>query len=220
MAPLVVLCSLAALVSPWVGAALVAALAVPVVGNLSSGLAWALGLGLAAWLLLAVGAGRRALLPVLAPPLTALLAWPAYLALAGRCRSAPARALAGAAGAAAVALWAAGASAAADLHGVADARTAAATALHGAGAPLAGQAAVWAAAAVAWPWIWRAPRRFRPLALAGWLAFACLGQGLVPALLGRASEPAWATISAVWIVGIVAFLTADLRRPGPAEPGA
>jgi len=56
---------------------------------------------------LSVGAGRRALLPALAPAALALLAFPAYLLAAGRLRSAPGRFIAGAAGPLAIALWAA-----------------------------------------------------------------------------------------------------------------
>ena len=66
--------------------------AVPVLGNLSSGLAWTLGLLGAVWLVACAGAGRRALLPALAPVAAATLAWPAYLVVAGRTRGAPGRA--------------------------------------------------------------------------------------------------------------------------------
>ena len=55
---LVAFAALAGLLAPWTAAALVVAAAVPMLGNLSSGLAWTLGLLGAAWLVTCAGAGR------------------------------------------------------------------------------------------------------------------------------------------------------------------
>ena len=79
--------------------------------------------------------------------------FPLYLIAAGRLRSAPGRALAGAAGPVAIALWAAHASAAA-YTGTDDVAAVLRALEHGAGAPLVAQAVAWGAVAMAWPLAW------------------------------------------------------------------
>ena len=96
--PLALACGGLALVAPWSAAALVLAVCVPGLGNLSSALAWTFALLGVLWLGLSAGSGRRALLPALAPAALLLLAFPAFLIAAGRLRSAPGRFLAGASG--------------------------------------------------------------------------------------------------------------------------
>ena len=74
--PIALACGGLALVAPWSAAALVIAVCVPGLGNVSSALAWAFALLGALWLVLSIGSGRRALLPALAPAALALLALP------------------------------------------------------------------------------------------------------------------------------------------------
>ena len=96
-----------ALASPWLACAFTLAVCVPALGNVSAGLAWCVAIGGIVWLAACVRAGRRALLPAAAPLLAALGLWPLYVVAAGTMRSLPGRALAGAAGPIAIALWAA-----------------------------------------------------------------------------------------------------------------
>jgi hypothetical protein len=218
IAPIAGICALVAFASPWLAAALALAAFVPAAGNLSAGLAWAVAIMGAVWLLACVGAGRRALLPALAPPLAAVLAWPAYLALAGRRASLCGRLLAGAAGPVAIALWHAGPAAAEDLRGSGSTIAAGRALLHGAQGAVALQALGWALAAAAWPLVWRAPGARRPLLLAAWLSLALVAQGLAPGLAGGLGQPVWAPVLAVWIAGIVVWLAVDLT--GGAASGA
>jgi hypothetical protein len=188
-----------------------------VLGNLSSGLAWTLGVLGAVWLVACAGAGRRALLPALAPLAAATLAWPAYLVVAGRARGHLARALTGAAGAVTAALWHAGPAAAVPLTGSDDVSEVARHLASAGGAPLAAQVAVWSAAALAWPLVLRLGPRFRGTALALWLGLLMAGQALLPALAGRPVEPVYASVAAPWLLGIVIFLATDLRSQARQE---
>ncbi len=151
--PIAILCGGLAIVAPWSAAVLVLAVCVPALGNLSSALAWAFALVGALWLSASAGSGRRALLPLLAPAALALLVFPVYLIAAGRLRSVPGRALAGAAGPVAIALWAAHTSAS-TYTGTDDVAAVLRALVHGAGAPLVGQALAWGAVAMAWPLAW------------------------------------------------------------------
>jgi eukaryotic-like serine/threonine-protein kinase len=214
---LVAFAALLGLLAPWPAAALVVAAALPVLGNLSSGLAWSVGLLAAVWLVACAGAGRRALLPALAPLAAATLAWPAYLVAAGRTRGHLARALTGAAGALVAALWHAGPTAAVPLTGAADTTAVARHLASAGGAPLLAQMLVWAAAAVAWPLVLRVRPRFRAVALALWLGLLMAGQALLPALAGRPVEPLYASVAAPWLLGIVIFLATDLRGQARQE---
>jgi hypothetical protein len=191
---------------PWAGAALGLAAIIPAMGNVSAGLAWTVSAAGAAWLVTCAGAGRRALLPVLAPVLAALLAWPAYLMLAGRLRAPAARALAGAAGALAVALWQAGPSDAHMLNGVGDAARVADALRHGLDGPVLVLALAWGCAAALWPLAWNPPRGSRALAVSAWLSAVCLAQALGPALAGGSAGAPWAILGAIWMAGIVLLL--------------
>jgi hypothetical protein len=216
--PAMVACAaLAGLLVPWAGAALVVVAAVPMLGNLSSGLAWTLGLLGAVWLVSCIGGGRRALIPALAPVAAAALAWPVYLVVAGRTRGHLARALTAAAGAVTVALWHAGPHAAQPLAESDDVSGVARHLATAGGAPLAAQVAVWVAAAVSWPLVLRLGPRFRGLALALWLGLLMAGQALLPALAGRPVEPLYASVAAPWLLGIVIFLATDLRSQARQE---
>ncbi|MEO9176937.1 MAG: serine/threonine-protein kinase, partial [Gaiellales bacterium] len=194
--PLALACGGVALVAPWFAAVLVLALCVPALGNLSAALAWVGALLGGLWLLLSAGSGRRALLPVLAPAALGLLAFPVYLIAAGRLRSAPGRALAGAAGPLAIALWAAHGSAV-GFAGTADASVVGRALVAGTGAPLVGQALGWGVVAMAWPLAWSGWRVGRTLSLSIWLGLALAAQAVLPAALGAAQEPTLQSLAAV-----------------------
>ena len=195
--PLAIACALLAAVAPWCGAALVIGLCIPALGDVSAGLAWSLGGALALWLIASVRSGRRALWPVAAPVLHAVSLWPLYPIAAGSLRTPVGRALAGAAGPFALALWQAGPAAAATLTGVGDA-AAVADALARGAALVAPQAMLWSVAAVSWPLVVGARRR--PLAIAGWLGGLLAGEAVT-----SRSFAAGPAIGAIWLVAILAF---------------
>ncbi len=208
--PLAIACGALALVAPWSAAALAVAVCVPALGNLSSALAWSGASIGVAWLALSAGSGRRALLPALAPAALALLAFPVYLIAAGRMRSAPGRALAGAAGPIAIALWAAHGGATA-FAGTSDASIVEHALVAGAGAPLYGQAIGWGLVAMAWPLAWSGWRVGRGPALAIWLALAVVAQAVVPAALGAAAESPLRSVAAVAAAAILLALSVPAR---------
>ena len=197
------------------------ALCVPALGDVSAGLAWCAALGGCLWLAACVRAGRRALLPAAAPLLAALFLWPLYVLAAGCLRSVLGRALAGAAGPFAIALWAA-VPLAGGLGGSADAGAVGKSLLAGAGAPLLVQSAAWALAAAVLPYVLASARRG---ALVGvWLAGLLAGQAALPALAGAAPEPAVRSAVAIWAVAILLALgvrapddDAPAGKPVPAE---
>ena len=186
--PIALVCGGLAIVAPWSASALVLAVCIPGLGNLSSALAWACALLGVVWLGLSAGSGRRALLPILAPVALLLLAFPAFLIAAGRLRSAPGRFLAGASGPLAIALWAAHTSAGA-YAGTGDASAVARQLVHAPGPPLVAQSLAWGAVAMAWPLAWSGWRIGRAAALAVWFALALAAQAVIPAALGVAPEP-------------------------------
>ena len=208
--PLALACGGLAIVAPWSAALLVLAVCVPALGNLSSALAWAFALLGALWLSVSAGSGRRALLPALAPAALVLFAFPLYLIAAGRLRSAPGRALAGAAGPVAIALWAAHASAA-TYTGTDDVAAVLRALEHGAGAPLVAQAVAWGAVAMAWPLAWSGWRVGRAAALTIWLCLALAAQAIVPAALGAAPEAALRSAGAVAAAAILLALSVPAR---------
>jgi Protein kinase domain len=208
--PIALACGGIAIVAPWFAAVLVLAVCIPALGNLSSALAWVGALIGASWLVLSAGSGRRALLPALAPAALGLLAFPVYLIAAGRLRSAPGRALAGAAGPLAVALWAAHGSAT-GFAGTADASIVGRAIVAGGGAPLYGQALGWGLVAMLWPLAWAGWRVGRPLALTIWLALAVAAQAVVPAALGGAQESALRSVGAVSAAAILLALSVPAR---------
>jgi hypothetical protein len=183
---------------PLLAAAAVIALALQLIGNHALGLVAPAALLGVVWLLLLARDGRRALLPVLAPPLALAFLWPVYPLLAGTSSRPLARAALGAAGPIAIAVvcgttgWAdplgqgvgfagfAAASATMDDPIRATALTAAAI-----GPVAAVQAVVWAILALTAPALWAA--RGRPLAIAagGWLVAGTLGTLLAPLALGQ-----------------------------------
>ncbi|MDX6539384.1 MAG: eukaryotic-like serine/threonine-protein kinase [Gaiellales bacterium] len=210
-----------ALASPWLAGVFALAVCVPALGDVSSGLAWCAALAGAAWLLACVRAGRRALLPTVAPLLAAVLLWPLYVLAAGTLRTAPGRALAGAAGPCAIALWTA-VPLASGFAGSADAGFVGRSVLHGVGAPLLLQSAAWSLAAVALPHVLRASRR--GLFLSVWLAALLVGQAVLPALAGAAPEQPGRSVVAIWAVAILLALgvqapedDAPAGQPVPAE---
>ncbi len=202
-----------ALASPWLAAAFALAVCVPAVGDVSAGLAQCTALAGGLWLLACVRAGRRALLPAVAPVLAAILLWPLYVLAAGRLRTAVGRALAGAAGPFAIALWAA-VPLASGLAGSADAGAIARSAAGGIGAPLLLQSAAWALAAATLPYALGAARR--GLAMGGWLAGLLAGQVLLPALAGGAPESPGRSVVAIWAVAIL--LALGVRAPDDDAP--
>ena len=208
--PIAILCGGLALFAPWSAALLVVAVCVPALGNLSSALAWAFALAGVLWLSVSAGSGRRALLPALAPAALALFAFPLYLIVAGRLRTAPGRALAGAAGPLAIALWAAHANAA-TYTGTDDVAAVLRALEHGAGAPLLGQALAWGAVAMAWPLAWSGWRVGRAASLTIWLCLALAAQALVPAALGAAPEAALRSAGAVAAAAILLALSVPAR---------
>jgi Protein kinase domain len=208
--PIALACGGLALVAPWSAAALVLAVCVPGLGNLSSALAWACALLGVLWLVLSAGSGRRALLPLLAPAALLLLAYPAFLIAAGRLRSAPGRFLAGASGPLAIALWAAHSSAG-SYAGTGDASAVARQLVHAPGPPLVGQTLAWGAVAMAWPLAWSGWRIGRAAALAVWFALALAAQAVIPAVLGGMAEPALRSIAAVAAVAILTGLSVPAR---------
>jgi hypothetical protein len=208
--PLALACGGLALVAPWSAAALVLAVCVPGLGNLSSALAWTFALLGVLWLGLSAGSGRRALLPALAPAALLVLAFPAFLIAAGRLRSAPGRFLAGACGPLACALWAAHASAS-SFAGTGDAAAVARHLVHATGAPLIGQSLAFGAVAMAWPLAWSGWRIGRAAALSVWFALALAAQAVIPALLGNAAEPAMRSFAAVAAVAILTGLSVPAR---------
>jgi hypothetical protein len=208
--PIALACGALAVVAPWSAAALVLAVCVPALGNLSASLAWAVAILGVVWLVVSAGSGRRALLPLLAPAALALLAFPAYLLAAGRLRSAPGRALAGASGPLAIALWAAHGDAA-SYAGTTDASIVTRSILNGLDAPLLGQAVAWGLVAMAWPAAWSGWRIGRPATLTIWLSLALAAQTIVPAALGVAPESAMRGVVAVTAAGILLALSVPAR---------
>ncbi|MDX6567828.1 MAG: eukaryotic-like serine/threonine-protein kinase [Gaiellales bacterium] len=208
--PIALVCGGLALVAPWSAAALVLAVCVPGLGNLSSALAWTFALLGVLWLGLSAGSGRRALLPALAPAALTALVFPAFLIAAGRLRSAPGRFLAGASGPLAVALWAAHASAT-SFAGTSDAAAVARQLVHATGAPLIGQSLSFGAVAMAWPLAWSGWRIGRAAALAVWFVLALAAQAVIPAALGHAIEPTLRSVAAVAAVAILTGLSVPAR---------
>ncbi|HEY1479939.1 MAG TPA: serine/threonine-protein kinase, partial [Gaiellales bacterium] len=208
--PIALACGGLAVASPWFAALLVIAVCVPALGNLSSALAWAGAIVGGVWLAVSAGSGRRALLPAFAPAALALLAFPLYLIAAGRLRSAPGRALAGAAGPLVIALWAAHGSAQA-FAGTADAAAVGRSLSNGLGAPLAAQSLGWGIVAMAWPLAWSGWRVGRGVALAIWLGLALAAQALIPAALGAPQESALRSVAAVAAAAILMALSVPAR---------
>jgi serine/threonine-protein kinase len=213
--------ALLALASPWLAAAFALAVCVPALGDVSAGLAWCAALAGGLWLVACVRAGRRALLPAAAPLLAAVVLWPLYLLAAGTLRSVLGRALAGAAGPFAIALWAA-VPLAGGLSGSADAGGVLRQLLAGAGLPLLVQSASWALAAAVLPYVLASARRGALVAV--WLAGLLAGQAVAPALAGGAPEPAVRSAVAIWAVAILLALgvrapddDAPAGKPVPAE---
>ena len=219
--PLAFAGAMLALVSPWLACAFALAVCVPALGNVSAGLAWCMAIGGLVWLAACVRAGRRALLPAAAPLLAALFLWPLYVVAAGTLRTLPGRALAGAAGPIAIALWAA-VPLAGELAGSGDAGVVGRSLIAGAGAPLLLQSAAWALAAAVLPYILASARR--GILLGVWLTALLAGQVALPALAGAAPEPAGRSVVAIWAVGILLALgvrapddDAPAGKPVPAE---
>jgi eukaryotic-like serine/threonine-protein kinase len=208
--PMALTCGALALAAPWSAAALVLAVCIPGLGNLSSAVAWACALFGVLWLGSSVGSGRRALLPAFAPAALDALAFPAYLTADGRLRSAPGRFLAGAAGPLAIALWAAHGGAE-TYAGTGDAALVVRELIHGAGAPLLGQSIGWGAVAMAWPLAWSGWRIGRAAALCVWLGLALAAQAVIPAALGAAPEPSLRSLAAVSAAAILIGLSVPAR---------
>ena len=174
------------------------------------------------WLVACVRAGRRALLPAAAPLLAALFLWPLYVLAAGSLRSVLGRALAGAAGPFAIALWAA-VPLAGGLCGQRRCRRRRRAACSaGVGAPLLVQSAAWALAAAVLPYVLASARR--GALIGAWLAGLLAGQAALPALAGAAPEPAVRSVVAIWAVAILLALgvrapddDAPAGKPVPAE---
>jgi hypothetical protein len=131
------------------------------------------------------------------------------------------RALAGAAGPFAIALWAA-VPLAGGLAGSGDAAAVGHGLLRGMGAPLLLQSAAWAIAAAVLPHAMRAMRR--GLFMGIWLAGMLAGQAALPALAGAAPEPPGRSVIAIWAVAILLALgvrapddDAPAGKPVPAE---
>ncbi|HET6174860.1 MAG TPA: serine/threonine-protein kinase [Gaiellales bacterium] len=211
--PLAFAGALLALASPWLAGAFALAVCVPALGDVSAGLAWCVALAGGLWLLACVRAGRRALLPAAAPLLAAVLLWPLYVLAAGSLRTVLGRALAGAAGPFAIALWAA-VPLAGGLAGTADAGGVARTLVAGAGAPLLVQSAAWALAAAVVPYVLASVRR--GVLIGVWLAGLLAGQVALPALAGAAPESAVRSAVAIWAVAIL--LALGVRAPDGDAP--
>ncbi len=202
-----------ALASPWLAAAFALALCVPALGDVSAGLAWCATLVGAVWLLACVRAGRRALLPAAAPVLAALFLWPLYVLAAGSLRTLAGRALAGAAGPLAIALWSA-VPLADTLAGTASVEVVGRSVLGGVGMPLLLQSAAWAAGAALLPYALGAVRR--GLFMGVWLAGLLAGQVALPALAGGAPEAPGRSAVAIWAVAIL--LALGVRAPDGDAP--
>ena len=207
--PLAVACGLLATVAPWCAGVLALALVIPALGDVSAGLAWSLGIALLAWCATGLRAGRRTLWPIAAPLLQAVWLWPLYPLVAGTLRTPAGRALAGAAGPLALALWHAGPSAAASLGGTGAVGPVAHDLLRGAVAT-APQAIVWALAAALWPKALEAANR--GLAIALWLGGLLAGE----ALTNSAFVPG-PGVGAIWLVAILVALAVRARVGGAPE---
>lgn len=183
---------------PLLAAALVIGLSLPLLGNHALGLVAPAALCGVIWLLLLARDGRRALLPVLAPPLALVFLWPIYPLLAGTSPRALSRAALGAAGPIAIAVvcgltgWAdplgqggGFAGFAAASAGMEDPIRAVAITAQAIGPVAAIQGGVWAILALTAPALWAA--RGRPLAIAagGWLVAGTLGTLLAPLAVGQ-----------------------------------
>ncbi|MGI9188154.1 MAG: hypothetical protein ACR2J9_11685, partial [Gaiellales bacterium] len=94
-----ILAAIVALRLPWLGASLVLAAALPLLGNLAFGLVPPAAVLLGIWLILMLRDGRRVLLPLLAPLTTLCFAWALYPLLCGTSPRAWVRGALGAAGA-------------------------------------------------------------------------------------------------------------------------
>ncbi|MDX6597878.1 MAG: eukaryotic-like serine/threonine-protein kinase [Gaiellales bacterium] len=202
-----------ALASPWLAAAFALAVCVPALGDVSAGLAWCAALTGGLWLLACVRAGRRALLPAIAPVLAAVFLWPLYVLAAGSLRTLAGRALAGAAGPFAIALWSA-VPLADGLAGTASAGLVGRGVLSGIGVPLLLQSAAWAAGAALLPYALSATRR--GLFMGVWLTGLLAGQAMLPALAGAAPEPPGRSVVAIWAVAIL--LALGVRAPDGDAP--
>jgi tRNA A-37 threonylcarbamoyl transferase component Bud32 len=211
--PLAFAGALLALASPWSAGTFALAVCVPALGDVSAGLAWCAALAGGLWLIACVRAGRRALLPAVAPLLAAVFLWPLYVLAAGSLRSPLGRALAGAAGPFAIALWAA-VPLAGGLAGAADAVGVGRGLLAGVGAPLLVQSASWALAAAVLPYVLASARR--GMLVGVWLAGLLAGQAALPALAGAAPEPVVRSAVAIWAVAIL--LALGVRAPDGDAP--
>lgn len=214
----------AALRLPLIAGAIVLAAALPLLGNLAFGLVPGAALLGVAWVGLLARDGRRLLLPVLAPILTALCAWAVYPLLAGTARRASIRATLGALGAllSSVALGLGGAAPTlvptGDLSGLGgavrgmdDAIATAGLVATAIGPGPALLAVVWAVLAITAPAVLHATGRPLVVASALWIGLgtlATLGIGL--ALTGAVTAPVW-TLAGAGAVGIVIFVRS--QRP-------
>ena len=152
-------------------------------------------------------------MPAVAPVLAAVVLWPLYVLAAGSLRTAAGRALAGAAGPFAIALWSAVPLADA-LTGTASAEVVGQSVLSGIGTPLLLQSAAWAAGAALLPYALGAVRR--GLFMGVWFAGLLAGQVALPALAGSAPEAPGRSAVAIWAVAIL--LALGVRAPDGDAP--
>ena len=94
-----ILAAIVALRLPWLGAGLVLAAGLPLLGNLAFGLVPPAAILLAVWMTLMLRDGRRALLPLVAPLVTLCFAWALYPLIVGASPRVLVRAVLGGAGA-------------------------------------------------------------------------------------------------------------------------
>jgi eukaryotic-like serine/threonine-protein kinase len=223
-----------ALQAPSLAYGVAAALFLPLAGNVDDGLVLVAAVGALAWGAAIACAPRRAFLPALALPLTALGGLAGYLLLAGTARSARGRLALGAAGPPAIVLVAGlaglaspiaapvtGRELAASLAGDGSTPAAAQALWHAAGGSgLVAQALVWGGLALAAPPLLRlgaAPLRWYA---ALWLSAACAGTVLAPTLVGGAPAPLWPAAVGSILAGIVLGLRSTVVRRVDAAHGA
>ncbi len=216
-----------ALVRPYVAAAALALLVLPLAGNVTAALVGPLVLGAALWLAAVRGDGRRALEPALATPL-AFAAWPLYPLLAARGRRPHVRAALGAAGPVAVAIasglagWtspltgiAHGAGLAALLPNVHDPLLAGELLLRALGPAVLLQAAVWGVLAVGARPLLEGRGASARWHAAIWLAAGYAGTVLAPLVVGVVVPTTAATVG-VAVAGIL-LLARSAMAPASAD---
>jgi hypothetical protein len=223
-----ILAAIVALRLPWLGAGLVLAAALPLLGNLAFGLVPPAAILLGIWMILMLRDGRRALLPLLAPLATVCFAWALYPLLCGASPRVWVRGALGAAGALTMTLvlglagFGSPLTPTLDLATLGTRVTASDDVIVTAGTVAAAigfgpllLAAVWAALAITAPAVLAARGRALLTAAGLWLGIGTLSTLAIGVVLSGTLVAPLATVMGAGAAGIVILIRA--RRPEAAS---